>query len=491
MRAPPRASDWSLATRLSRWILVLTIVPVLGALLAGYVFLRQQLGRELTSLVEEELEETVQRFRQSDSPQEDLPQIAAELSAHHPSVRLAWRLFDSQGKTILGDYGERSILTNDSPSATCTEKIQDLGGGLMTRTIAAPKGLIVGVVLDGSGHVTLVTRYEIVALGVALFSVVLAFAASRLLARKVTVLLDRVTASAGTPSEDFDPKIHLEGAPREIRHVAESLHRVLRAVRKESEEARVFTMSLAHELRSPVQNLIGQAEVALLRRREPHAYEALLASQLEELNDLANALDNLLAIFSTPAGSHGQAATDGHVETFDLGAEARLRLAREEKRAEREGVLLVIDTEGNTEMAGNREAVMRGLCNVVANALNWSPRGADVGVAIDGSEDDIVVTVDDAGPGIPPEIRADVFRPFFQGPQRRAGRIGYGLGLAMLEKAITAQGGTVEISSSPAGGARFRITMRRKPAGSKTAMAALSHPEAETPADRWPARRAQ
>jgi signal transduction histidine kinase len=454
--SPPEQHEWSLATRLSRWILVLTIVPVLLALLAGYIFLEATVSRELVALVEEELEETELCLRQGGTGQNGFAKIASELAAQHPSVRLAWRVFDLQGK-VLGEYGDPDILTSDWPGPACVQQVRDLGEGLLTKSMVAPDGTIVGLILDGSGLVTVVTRYGMVGIGVALFAAALAFVASRLLVRKVTVLLDRVTESAGAP------KGGLEGAPTEIRQVAESLHQVLRAVRKESEEARIFTMSLAHELRSPVQNLIGQAEVALLKTRDPQAYETLLTSQLEELNELADALDNLLAIFSTPAATNGYApATNDSAEQFDLGAEAQLRMAREQQRATREDVVLTVNTHGNTEMAGNREAVLRGLRNVVANALNWSPRGSDVQVDIDGADEDIVVTVDDAGPGVPAPIRARVFSPFFQGPQRQAGRIGYGLGLAMAKKAVTAQGGTIQIGTSPAGGARFTITMPRQ-----------------------------
>jgi two-component system osmolarity sensor histidine kinase EnvZ len=72
---------------------------------------------------------------------------------------------------------------------------------------------------------------------------------------------------------------------------------------------------------------------------------------------------------------------------------------------------------------------------------------------------ELEIVVDDAGPGVPPEQRENIFRPFHRGPTAKGRRVGFGLGLALTHSAVRAQGGRIEVGDSPAGGARFRILL--------------------------------
>jgi signal transduction histidine kinase len=85
-----------------------------------------------------------------------------------------------------------------------------------------------------------------------------------------------------------------------------------------------------------------------------------------------------------------------------------------------------------------------------------------VNVDLEGAANEVVITVDDAGPGVPVELREKIFEPFYRGPAARGGRIGYGLGLALARSAVDAQGGRIEVGTSPAGGARFRVVLPRQ-----------------------------
>jgi signal transduction histidine kinase len=149
------------------------------------------------------------------------------------------------------------------------------------------------------------------------------------------------------------------------------------------------------------------------------------------------------------------------LEEFDLIEEASLRLARERNHAEQRGIDLHIATSGDTHMRGDREAVLRALRNLVANAIEWSSRDDTIDVAIDGRPGAICVTVDDAGPGVPLEVRDQIFDPFFRGPSAHGRRVGYGLGLAIVRDAAELHGGSIAVATSPAGGARFVLELPR------------------------------
>jgi two-component system sensor histidine kinase MprB len=203
---------------------------------------------------------------------------------------------------------------------------------------------------------------------------------------------------------------------------------------------------------------VGETEVALLTRGRDVGYRRVLESNLEDLRDLADAIDNLVTICSRRRVEAGAAFED-----FDLAEEARIRLERERAQAERHGIELALAAHGDLRMRGDREAILRGLRNLAANAIQWSPTGGRVDVALEGQPERILVTVDDAGPGVPEELRAQVFAPFFRGPAINGQRIGYGLGLAIVRSAVDVHGGSVWIGSSPRGGARFRVELPREP----------------------------
>jgi two-component system heavy metal sensor histidine kinase CusS len=231
---------------------------------------------------------------------------------------------------------------------------------------------------------------------------------------------------------------------------------MLANIRQHTDRARLMTAGMAHELRSPIQNLMGETEVALMRERDASEYRRVLESHYEELASLGRVVDNLVSLCA-PTNTDANLPREG----FDLAREARLRLGREHQQAERHGVRLELESHGDTQLSGDREAMLLALRNVVANAIEWSPAGANVAIDLAGEEGSVRVTVDDAGPGIPAPERERVFEPFYRGKQREGKRIGYGLGLALTRSAIEAQGGQVTVEDSPLGGARILIVVPR------------------------------
>jgi two-component system heavy metal sensor histidine kinase CusS len=237
---------------------------------------------------------------------------------------------------------------------------------------------------------------------------------------------------------------------------------MLENLRREMAQAQIFTAGLAHELRSPVQNLVGTTEVALIAERSPAAYRDVLHSQLDELHELGNAIDNLISICSA-----GSARKSTAREAFDLGEEADIRLHRERALAERRGIAFDLRTSGDLRLSGDREAILRAVRNLVDNAIQWTEPGGRVDVALTGMPEEVRVLVDDTGPGVPHELRQRIFEPFFHRsaaarPGTGSKRIGYGLGLGMVRSALLNQGGDVEVDTSPGGGARFVALLPRE-----------------------------
>ena len=237
--------------------------------------------------------------------------------------------------------------------------------------------------------------------------------------------------------------------------MVEALQHALANIRGEMDRARLMTTGLAHELGSPLQNLIGETEVALLSERTPEEYKNVLRSHLEDLRDLGHAVGNLMTLCALETG----ASSD--VENFDLGRESELRLRREYAHAERRGVRLEVVHAGDLSLSGDREALLLAVGNIVANAIDWTPAGKEVSMSLSGSDGRVHVTVDDGGPGVSDDERSKIFQPFYSGAAACGKRLGYGLGLSIAKKAVEAQGGSLEVARSPQGGARFALHLPR------------------------------
>ena len=106
---------------------------------------------------------------------------------------------------------------------------------------------------------------------------------------------------------------------------------------------------------------------------------------------------------------------------------------------------------------GDRHRLIQVLSNLVGNALKFTGEGGQVTVAARREDDHVVVSVQDTGPGIPPENLANVFNPYWQA--RQTARLGAGLGLAIAKGIVAAHGGRIWATSSPGEGSTFSFTL--------------------------------
>ena len=98
------------------------------------------------------------------------------------------------------------------------------------------------------------------------------------------------------------------------------------------------------------------------------------------------------------------------------------------------------------------------ITNLVSNAVKFSPDGSTVGVTIENRDGRVRVLVDDAGPGVPEDEQERIFVRFYRGSGDAVVRTrGVGIGLSVVQDFVVQMGGTIEVETSPAGGARFVI----------------------------------
>lgn len=443
------ARPWSLERRIALWCTLVGVVFVTLLAVVGVVLVHHETRQELDAIASEELEEMIGAFANTAGTPDDFAAACHTLQLSHPDDSMAWRVWRRADGTPWGTFGREHVraLLPAEPRAEPT-----LGRFLRWRSAALDEELEVGLLLEGGREVASERLFILVALSTVAGASVLSYAAGRALGRRVGRTLRETAERTRHAVHAADLADSPADLPEEIIEVVTALRGALQRIREESDRARLLAAGLAHELRSPLQNLLTAGEVALLREREPAEYRAAIGRQLDDLRELARAVDNLVTLCAPPE-------TRTRKESFDLAEQARLRLEPDLHRATQAGLQVVLDLPARLPFIGDRETIVLALRNLLANAIDWSPPGGRVELVARPAGANWEFEVDDQGPGVPPGDRERIFRPFERGAPRPDGRIGYGLGLALVRTVAEMHGGTVAVAMSPAGGARFTLTL--------------------------------
>jgi signal transduction histidine kinase len=211
-----------------------------------------------------------------------------------------------------------------------------------------------------------------------------------------------------------------------------------------------FVGDVSHELRSPLTSLITSVEVMSARREElsPRSQQALALIE-GELARFRRTLDDLLELARLDSAAPGE--VEPEVSLAALAREVLLRSGRDPD-------LLRADDDVRTTVRGAKGRLERAVVNLLDNADRHA--GGACAVRVERRADTVVLSVDDAGPGVPRGDRERIFDRFVRGPRAARGSLpGAGLGLAIVAETVTQQGGAAWCSSSPAGGARFSLSL--------------------------------
>jgi two-component system heavy metal sensor histidine kinase CusS len=271
---------------------------------------------------------------------------------------------------------------------------------------------------------------------------------------------EMATTARHISSTNLRERIHPEGYPFELASLANTFNQMLDGLEESFERISRFSADIAHDLRTPVNNIRGEAEVALARVRSADEYRDVIESCLEEAVRLSDLIGDLL--FLARAESP---LVDLRRERVDVGE--LLGGVREyyEASAAEGGVSLTTAVGPEPVIAElDRTLVQRAVGNLVSNAVAHTPSGGSIVLATTlatGAEASTVrIEVSDTGEGIPPEALPKVFDRFYRvDTSRSQGSGGTGLGLAIVQSIAQLHGGKAEISSQPGQGTRVTLHM--------------------------------
>ncbi len=211
-----------------------------------------------------------------------------------------------------------------------------------------------------------------------------------------------------------------------------------------------FSADLAHELRTPVNNLHGEIEVTLEHPRTAAEYRATLESALEEAARLGKLVDGLLFLARAENAQIPLAA-----EATDLRAELERIGEFYGAAAEQRGIRLDTELAAGLHARVDRALFQRAIGNLIENALLHTPSGGTIRLSASRERERIRVQVSDTGPGLGPERLAHLFDLESRGPVPENGARptgGLGLGLSIVRGIVRLHGGDMEVASPPGQG---------------------------------------
>jgi two-component system heavy metal sensor histidine kinase CusS len=240
------------------------------------------------------------------------------------------------------------------------------------------------------------------------------------------------------------------GWPRELQPLAVAFDDMLARLEVSFTRLSQFSADLAHELRTPIANILGEAQVALTRDRTADEYREVIESTIAECERLSGIVDNLLFVARVDAARES-------IERKEFDGRAAVEKIAAFYRTIAEDRHIAINCTGEGEIYGDPVLFSRAVSNLVDNALRFTAEGGTVQISIRVKATHSEVTVSDNGCGIAPEHLPRVFDRFYRVDSSRSSS-GAGLGLALVKSIVDLHGGTARIQSEIGHGTVVTLT---------------------------------
>lgn len=460
---------WSLAMRLTIWYAGSATAILLAATGILYWALLKNLDLQDDQFLVDEVQ--ILRNLLVDRP-EYVNAIRQEIEWEASARQYAHvyvRLLDRKGLTIAETPGMSEMLpTHLFPDAIADGDVMKGMDALsrdgtpyriLTAQFAEHSPAGVGelqVAVDQVQHRQLVGKFRRALLAVAVVSLAISSLAAYLIARRGIRPIGEIGAAARRiRSTTLHERIEARSFPAELSAFAETFNEMLDRLQESFDRLSQFSADIAHELRTPVNNLRGEAEVTLAQCRSPEEYRDALGSSLEESVRLSRIIDGLLLLARAESPQ-----TEFQREPIDLASE--LKAVREfyEAAAAEAGVHFEVDARPGLRLYANRPLVQRAIGNLVENAIAHTPSGGKVRAAAAEQEGRVTISVSDSGSGIPAEDVPHVFDRFYRVERDRSSTSGgSGLGLAIVRSIAQLHGGEVKLASTVGSGTTVTVQL--------------------------------
>ena len=393
----------------------------------------------------------------------ELPTLIAGTTFGHPGMAIAVAsangavLYSTGPRAVVGHLLASGELGQAQPAIwSHSGHVYRIAASRMPLGIPASLPVTVAIALDITGDRAFMNEFrQFLWFGMALSILIMAMLGWAAAQRGLLPLHRLSSRVAAVSAQHLDKPLPEATLPDELRELVLAFNRMLARLEDSFRRLSEFSADLAHELRTPIQNLLVQTQVTLNRERDAAEYRDNLQANLEELERLSRMTADML--FLAKADNRLLAL---RCEPLDLQREGEQLLTFYEAYASDRGVALT--QTGAATLSGDRLMIQRALANLLSNAIRFTPRGGTVALDLSESEEALTVRVTNPGPEIPPERLPRIFERLYRiDPSRREGNAEHaGLGLAIAKSIVEMHGGTIRAESS-AGRTRFSVLLPR------------------------------
>jgi two-component system heavy metal sensor histidine kinase CusS len=441
---------YSLLRRLS---LAFTIVAILVLSMAGgllYHSLSSQLMHRDDSEISVKLDEflgAARRFGSADAIRSNGDLFREELLTH-PAISFV--VLDDQGRVLADsdrrDHRLQSIGSGNpaehqpyscSPPfigpSRCVFGDEELRSGESIRVLLAHEATTrYSVLREYQGDVWLVI------LGGSALMGLLGYAIAKRGLSPVKTIGQRISR---IEAHNLGERLDIRGGPVELRDIAGPVNRMLDRLQRAFARLSQFSSDLAHDMRTPLANMISASEITLSRNRSTEEYEALIDSNIEECQRLQRMIETMLFL---ARADHSKELL--RLGVFDCHEEFARLTSYFEGVAENKGVHFAID--GAIQVRADPSMLRRALSNLISNALEHADAESEVALRAYRSDEYVAVAVTNIGRTIPPEHIGKIFDRFYRINSARQGSAkNMGLGLAIVRSIMELHRGRVDVVS--------------------------------------------
>ena len=240
--------------------------------------------------------------------------------------------------------------------------------------------------------------------------------------------------------DNLGERLVLKTLPHELRELAGLFNAMLDRLESSFQRLSQFSTDIAHELRTPISNLMTQTQVALTKSRSVQEYQDVLVSNIEEFERLSRMINDMLFLAKADKGW-----LVPQTEKVDLALEAQRLVEYYQLLASERNV--EIELTGQACVRGDAVMLGRAMANLLSNAVHHAESSSVIKIDLSQKNHHAWITVENQGPEIPAKHWPYLFDRFYRADPSRRAEGGAGLGLAITRSIIQAHGGDIDFSS--------------------------------------------
>ncbi|MDN7578689.1 heavy metal sensor histidine kinase [Burkholderia orbicola] len=449
-----RPASYSLLRRLT--LAFAAVAALVFALTGAYLY--RSLSAELTRRDDIEISAKLNQFLQlarasgSTAALRADPAVFHDVLLSHPGVYLG--IYDAQHRPLVEHSDEAgntlaSVISASHPAGSTDGPFTCAPPGIGTsrcvyarETLPSGEAIQVALARTATDRQSLLESYRVdiwlaAAVGALLVGALGYAVASRGL--RPVESLGRQTSRI--EAHNLNARLDARGGPVELRELATSVNRMLDRLERAFVRLSQFSSDLAHDMRTPLANVISSSQITLSRARTTDEYEALIESNIEECERLQRMIENMLFLARTDNARQ-------HLKTAELDAGSELRRLASYFHALADEAGVRIDVHGEAPVVADATLFRRAVSNLASNALEHAQAASTIELAVSTQGSYAVVEVTNRGVAIPPEQVERIFERFYRIDSSRHGAArNAGLGLAIVKSIMELHRGKVDVAS--------------------------------------------